>query len=158
MLARTIELTVRSFIRINLHAGRYGQWEIDVDETASKNLFKADEKLQFQSVADYRNLKSFDDLSDGDYGNFYQFEKHNTYDTFGRKDADVHFTESMKGWKTNSSQKIRESLEGVTEGLGGCVIMPAGDVFSFAGLDTDEKGNVYAQCDYRNETGHEVTK
>jgi hypothetical protein len=64
----------------------------------------------------------------------------------------------MKGWKTSTSQTIRDSMDATKEGLGDCVIMPAGDVFCFAGLDTDEKGTVYAQCDSTNEAGHDMAK
>ena len=157
MLARTLELTVRSLIRIKIHAGANGQWDIDVDEAASKNLFKEGEDLKFDAT-NYQGLPSFDNIPDNGYGNYYELTKHNTYKSFGTKDADEHFKDSMKGWKSEPAKKIRQSIKGITEGLGESVIMPAGDVFTFAGLDTDAQGTVYAQCNYANESGHIITK
>jgi hypothetical protein len=67
-------------------------------------------------------------------------------------------TGCRNGWQTYPSKKVRDSLKGITDGIGECIIMPAGDVFTFAGLDSDDAGAVYAQCNYANASGHEITK
>jgi hypothetical protein len=86
------------------------------------------------------------------------FGKHHTFKTFGNREEDQNFVNSMKGWQTYPSKKVRDSLMGVTDGIGECIIMPAGDVFTFTGLDSDDAGAVSAQCNYANASGHEITK
>jgi hypothetical protein len=51
----------------------------------------------------------------------------------------------------NSSTLRLES--NVLSGLRNEIFMPAGSVFSFSGLDTDEKGHVYTHIDYNTQSG-----
>ncbi|KAI0402759.1 hypothetical protein F4802DRAFT_599720 [Xylaria palmicola] len=154
--ARTYEMTIRSLIRIRIHSGAAGKWDIDVDKAASRNLFEAGQPLAWTELTPEQYREKRD--SAAEYGNFSSFEKHHSYERFGRSEVDKEFREAIRGWETKTASIVRESLQTFGDGLSFCVVMPAGDVFTFAGLDTDAQGRLYAQVDYSKEGGVEVRK
>jgi hypothetical protein len=63
---------------------------------------------------------------------------------------------ALTGWITSIKDVVAEKVKSAFGSLTTTVIMPAGDVFTFAGLDTDEAGNLYAQVNFANDGGFEV--
>ena len=47
---------------------------------------------------------------------------------------------------------IDENVKHLADNLGATVVMPAGDVYMFSGLDSDDEGRLYARVTYRNRT------
>jgi hypothetical protein len=64
----------------------------------------------------------------------------------------------LTGWSTSTKDIFQRSLANAFAGLGGTIIMPAVDMLLFAGMDSDEAGNVYAQVNYANEGGVQFLK
>lgn len=52
--------------------------------------------------------------------------------------------------------KLKKAVTGLADSLSTTVIMPAGDVFMFKGLNTDAQGNVYSGITYSTPSGGEV--
>ncbi|KAF3931448.1 hypothetical protein ABW19_dt0203236 [Dactylella cylindrospora] len=144
--ARTLECEIRSFVRIVINPGAVGTWDIVIDKAASKNLMIPGETLGWNTVP-RSNI----------YGNFSSFELHHTFKKFGSTERNHKFQDTIVGWKNNTSASIYNMLTNII-GLNTTVIMPAGEVFTFAGLDTDSQGNLYAQVNYSNEGGVTINK
>ncbi|CAG7561990.1 unnamed protein product [Fusarium equiseti] len=150
---RTVEVTIKSLVRVAIYSGAAGKWDIDVNEAMSKNLFKADETLNWEYL-DPEKYKARNNSTGSDsYGNFCSFERHHSYEAHGSSRIDKEFLDGLKGWSVPTASVMRQSIKKLADGLAFCVVMPAGDVFSFAGLDIDESGQLYAQVDYSNEGG-----
>jgi hypothetical protein len=145
--ARTMEYNIRSLIKVNLTPGAVGTWNIEIDKPMSKNLFKEGQPLSWDSVPK-------EEL----YGNFSNFELHHKFESLGTTSRNKKFQQALTGWSTSTKEIFQQNLSNAFAGLGGTIIMPAGDVFTFAGLDSDSAGNVYAQVNYANEGGVKVLK
>ncbi|KAF4443035.1 hypothetical protein FACUT_1588 [Fusarium acutatum] len=149
-------MTIRSLIRIAIHSGAAGKWEIDVDETMSKNLFKAGQPFSWQYLdPEQYNAKTNSTASDT-YVNFCSFERHLSYEKYGSGQIDNEFVDGLKGWSVPTADVIRQSMKKLADALAFCVVMLAGDLFTCTGLDLDEAGQPYAQVDCSNEGGIEV--
>ncbi|KAJ5726253.1 uncharacterized protein N7483_007610 [Penicillium malachiteum] len=144
--ARTVQSEMRSLIRVVVHPGSVGQFDVSVDENASKNLLHPGKGVTWTNF-------------DGqEYGNFSKFETHHTFTDFGKKDLNARFEHSLTGWGDTTASTVQERLRGLFNGPGTTIIMPAGDVFSYAGLEVDDQGNLYAQINYANEGKVQVNK
>ncbi|KAK3996637.1 hypothetical protein QBC44DRAFT_355361 [Cladorrhinum sp. PSN332] len=157
--ARTLELTVHSLVRVKINSGQAGKWDIDVDRSASRNLFNSQEALTWTDLdgnPDGYQSKRF--ATESEYGNWSYFERHHSYTSFGNSEVDKQFRKAMYGWTTATSEVVRETMKKLANGLGFAVVMPAGDVFTFAGLDVDGEGRLFAQANYSHEGGVEVRK
>lgn len=140
---------MQTLVRIDLKPGAVGKWTIQVDKNASQNLFKDGDTLQWSEMAD-SNMH--------EYGNFDHFEKHHMHKVFGKEDADNRFRDNIKGWGTDTARTVSNGVASAFKDMGTQIIMPAGKVFTFAGMDTDENGHMYVQVAYANDGGFEVEK
>jgi hypothetical protein len=126
-----------------MNPGAVGTWNVDVDEPASKNLHKNGIALNWTKGEVYSDT----------YGNFQELKNFHGY-TF---DVDSKMIRgALTGWGTSTKDIIGDKVRDAFKGLTTTVIMPAGDVFTFAGLDTDESGNVYTQVNFANDGGFKV--
>ena len=128
-----------------MNSGAVGTWNVDVDQGSSKNLFKKDTPLTWTTGS----------VESGDYGNFQELKNFHSY-TFS-PDSEM-IKGALAGWGTSPKDIIGDEVQDAFKGLTTTIIMPAGDVFTFAGLDTDDTGNVYAQVNFANDGGYEVVK
>ena len=140
---------MRSLVAVEIVPSSAGKWAISVNRDASKNLFKPNEQLQWQ------NMDGADRYT---YGNFDKFETHHTYKWFGQPDANEGFRKSIRGWGTSTLPTIENGLKVAFKDMGTKVIMPAGEVSMFAGLDSDSDGNIYAQVSYANDGGVKIVQ
>jgi hypothetical protein len=92
------------------------------------------------------------------YGNFINFETHHTFKAHGKAYRNDKSKSSIKGWSTRTARRVKDAIDGAFASLGTTIMMPAGEVFTFAGLDTDDRGNLNVQVDYANEVGVAVIK
>jgi len=128
-----------------MNPGAVGKWNVDIDETASHNLTKKDTPLTWTPGS----------VESKEYGNFSELKNFFGY-TFDLK-SDL-IKGALTGWGTSTKDVVAEKVKSAFNDLTTTVIMPAGDVFTFAGLDTDEAGNLYAQVNFANDGGFEVVK
>ncbi|KAL6705342.1 hypothetical protein ACN47E_007152 [Coniothyrium glycines] len=145
LMATNLALRTRSLVRVVMHSGVVGTWNVDVDEGNSKNLFKKDNSFDWTSGS----------TDTGDYGNFREMTNFNGY-TFNLGSKILQ--EALTGWAMPTKDIIGDKVHDAFKGLTTTIIMPAGDVFTFAGLDSDKSGNVYTQINFANDGGFEVTK
>ena len=136
---------MRSLVRVTMNPGAVGKWNVDIDETASHNLTKKDTPLTWTPGS----------VESKEYGNFSELKNFFGY-TFDLK-SDL-IKGALTGWGTSTKDVVAEKVKSAFNDLTTTVIMPAGDVFTFAGLDTDEAGNLYAQVNFANDGGFEVVK
>jgi hypothetical protein len=145
MLACVIALRTKSLVKVVMNPGAVGKWNVDVDQANSKNLFKNGTALTWETGS----------LDSTEYGNFQMLKNFSGY-TYDYRDK--FFETALTGWATPTKNIIGDEVREAFKALTTTIIMPAGDVFTFAGLDTDDKGNVYAQVNFANDGGYEVTK
>ena len=69
---------------------------------------------------------------------------------FSRAESDARFGSAMTRPGEPTGEIMRNGLTAAFSDMGTRIIMPAGEVFTFAGLDTDDQGNLYAQVRYAN--------
>ena len=62
-----------------------------------------------------------------------------------------------RGLAVGASEDLKNAVTGLANSLSTTVIMPAGDIFMFKGLNTDPQGNVYSGITYSTPSGGEVT-
>ena len=62
-----------------------------------------------------------------------------------------------RGFAVGASEDLKGTVTGLADSLSTTVMMPAGDVFLFKGLNTDPQGNVYSGITYSTPSGGEVT-
>lgn len=141
--ARTMDCRVQSFVRVHLSAGAVAKWNSFVDLTASKNLFKQGQQLNWQQL---------NNVADDAHDSWDRFETRHTYKMSGNPDSNKGFRQSIRGWGTDTAVTIEKGLKPAFGDLGTKAIIPADDVFMFAGINTDSEGNVYAQVSYANES------
>jgi hypothetical protein len=113
---RTIEYEIRSLIKVILTPGVVGTWNIEIDETASKTLFKEGQTLSWDAVP-----------REQVYGNFTNFELHHTFKSWGNQAHNSRFKQALTGWSTSTKDIFQRSLANAFAGLGGTIILPAGD-------------------------------
>jgi hypothetical protein len=65
---------------------------------------------------------------------------------------------ALTGCATPTKDIIGDEVREAFKALTTTTIMPGGDMFTFAGLGTEDSGNVYAQINFANNGGYEVTK
>ena len=56
-----------------------------------------------------------------------------------------------------ASEDLKKAVTGLADSLSTTVVMPAGDIFMFKGLNTDPQGNVYSGITYSTPSGGEVS-
>lgn len=141
-----INLRTRSLARVEIFSGSAGKWSIRLDEARSKNLLKDGEApdwvhLDVQNEDFVNSVQSEDQIPPN--GEIYHRDR-------------LRFLRSITYWKRNTAATLQNGLTSGFKELGTKIIMPAGNVFMFAGLGTDSKGNLYAQVSYSNEGGVKV--
>ncbi|ORX91991.1 hypothetical protein K493DRAFT_409035 [Basidiobolus meristosporus CBS 931.73] len=146
--ARTMDCRVQSLVVVEINSATAGKWSIAIDREASKNLFKEGQTLEWCDSQQRNDA----------YGNFDHFENHHTYKVFAKEGSDKAFRDSVQGWKTDTASMVARLLGTAFAESGSTVIMPAGNVFTFAGLDTDHEGHLYCQVNYANVGKVEVAK
>ena len=62
-----------------------------------------------------------------------------------------------RGFAVGASEDLKRAVTGLADSLSTTVIMPAGDIFMFKGLNTDPQGNVFSGITYSTPSGGEVT-
>ena len=142
-----MEYEIRSLIRIILTPGVVGTWNIEIDKSVSKNLFDEGQPLSWNAVP-IEHL----------YGNFAEHKQHNHFEGYGDESRSREIRNALTGWSTSTKDIFQKNLTNAFAGLGSTIIMPAGDVFMFGGIDSDEAGNVYTQVNYANEGGVTIVK
>ncbi|KAI5808272.1 hypothetical protein DFH27DRAFT_650781 [Peziza echinospora] len=140
-----LSLRTKSLIRVVMKAGAVGKWVVDVDEGASKNPLKKNTTLIWTKGS----------ADSGDYGNFQELKNFHSY-TF-EPDSEM-VKAALIGWSKSEKDIIGDKVLEAFNGLTTTIIMPAGDVFTFAGLDSDDTGNVYTQVNFANDGGFEIVK
>ncbi|KAF2133763.1 hypothetical protein P153DRAFT_380945 [Dothidotthia symphoricarpi CBS 119687] len=74
------------------------------------------------------------------------------FDVAKERDMPNELLEIAKDWYGNQNLEIENAVENVLKSIKNAVIMPAGNVLQFKGLDCDEEGNVYSTVDYQTLT------
>ncbi|KAK3370405.1 hypothetical protein B0H63DRAFT_564577 [Podospora didyma] len=144
--ACAVSVRTKSLVRVVMTSGVVGTWNIDISHPDSKNLVKKDEVVAWTKGTDENK---------NDYGNFHQLKNFYGYTYNG--DMTI-ISRAVAGWGASAKDIIGDEVKDAFQGLTTTIIMPAGDVFTFSGLDTDEAGNVYAQANFANDGGFEVVK
>ena len=150
-----MSLRTKSLVRVVMNAGEVGKWNVDIDQDTSINLSKKDAELTWTQGS----------VESGDYGSFQELQNFCDFDIwYFAGEGLSNFTpdnnmvrEALLGWGSSKDiigDKVLEAFRGLTT----TIIMPAGDVFTFAGLDTDDAGNVYTQINFANDGGIKIVK
>ncbi|KAF8244094.1 hypothetical protein K440DRAFT_489096, partial [Wilcoxina mikolae CBS 423.85] len=74
---------------------------------------------------------------------------HNTFKALGNVFELMNFGKSAGSWCKFSTEALNKSLNKIMDDLKTTIIMPAGNVFEFSGIDVDEAGHVYTRINYK---------
>ena len=147
-----MDCRLNSLVKVDIAPASAGTWAVTIDKANSQNLYDKSAEIP-----------AFGDMNDGNkdsWGNWQRFELHHMDKWFSKAESDARFSGAIKRWGEPSGEIMRNGLATAFSDMGTRIIMPAGEVFTFAGLDTDEQGNLYAQVSYANaaESGVSVVK
>ncbi|KAK0725279.1 hypothetical protein B0H67DRAFT_550884 [Lasiosphaeris hirsuta] len=140
-----VSLRTKSLVRVVMNSDVVGTWGVDVTEEGSKNLLKKNTSVTWTTGS----------VDSTEYGNFQQLKNFPNYSF--TPDSEI-IKGALAGWGTSAKDIIGDEVVKAFQGLTKTVIMPAGDVFAFAGLDTGDLGHLYAQVNFVNDGGFELVK
>lgn len=140
----TVECQMRSLIRVEISSSSVGKWSIRIDNAKSRNFHE-----------DPTTASWVNDSTEA----FRNYCISNTYHAPGYKEvsmSDHNFLNAIKGIYIETRENLQNGLASAFQEIGTKVIMPAGNVFMFSGLDTDSFGNIYSRVSYSNDGGVKV--
>ena len=145
-----MKLTLNYSFRVGytLSPGQGGIWSITKDSS----------RTTFPGASATPNVVDCTNNSEGDTpwaGNI-ERERFDLYlrkfDKAKSEDLPNWLEDIAKEWYGNQNLGIQKAVDGVMESLRDVVIMPAGTVLTFKGLDCDHEGNVYSSVDWQTLT------
>ena len=136
-------------------AGQAGAWDVQLsaEETVQPKL-KNNNELDFERVQQ--------EPTSNQYGTFVQVVKGTVQglleDAFGLdKISEELATDDVKSGK-GVVDEVLKKVSAFADTFKTTILLPAGDVFEFVGLDTDQFGNLYSNINYATPQGGSVVK
>ncbi len=160
MLGRTAHQRSKFKIGYTLSPGQGGIWSIEQD--TARTTFPGPDVNVNQVLGPYRNSVAAELKEPWEWSNWngdgcqMWIENHHTFMVFGQKEEMRKFEGGAKAWYDYHDDELQEGIDDILGSLKGAVIMPAGNVLTFSGLDCDEQGHVYSHIDYMTSSDLEV--
>lgn len=137
-------------IGYTLSPGQGGVWNIEQD--SNRTTFPGPD-VHVQTLGPYEN-----DWVPDEWRNWGQdpsedgcrmfLENHHTFKVFGQTEEMRKFENAANNWYDFHDDGIQAGMDSILGELKNAVIMPAGQVVTFAGLDCDDQGHIYSHVDY----------
>jgi len=151
MIGRTAFQRSQFKLGYTLSPGQGGIWAIAED--AARTTFPGP-NVHVNTIGPFRESAGAPEGEPAEWRNWNRdgcqmwIENHHTFMVFGKKEEMAKFEGGAKAWYDYHDDELQAGIDNILGSLKGAVIMPAGNVLTFAGLDCDDQGHVYSHIDY----------
>ncbi|KAI1169837.1 hypothetical protein F4777DRAFT_595907 [Nemania sp. FL0916] len=150
-LGRTVKAISRYRLGFNLLPGAGGTFIVEADP--SRTTFPQDANAispVVETVGEGTGDSWSRDIHGHQYGTYIYLQNHNTFENFGQQGEMDKFKKAAFAANGRDFSNIDDKLQNIFSGLKTTVILPAGNVFTFKGINTDKDGNLHTSVNYRS--------